>query len=705
MFIKEIELNNFRIYKGKNKITLLPSEDKNIVLVSGKNGFGKTTFLMSLVWCLYGKQMEKVDELYDKEIKEKGSYTKYIANSLNRKAQEEGETEFSVSITFSNVNIPDVTCKEITVKRSYNIIGSSTDKIEVLIDGYPNELIDDLTHENQKGEEIFIRDFILPIEIAKFFFFDAEKIVSLAEVSSIIQRKQLSKAYSEVLGIQKYEDLKANLEEKQDDYRKRSAKPEEKKELNQLHADLENNKEEIICLSNRIEELKDEKSSKEKEAEELQRRLIRDGEKMTLEELNRLKEEGSGLEQKKNGLQDQLRELFDLIPFALAGETVMEVSEQLTGEKSFNEQKYKQEDSNQKIVQIRQDIETEKQNINFVLDIRTQDFYEDQIKRLIKKYFFASEMELPANFKVLHDFSNSEANEFSQLLETLKHSFKDKFARINTEYSYIKNQLDSISRKIRDAEKIAEDEYINALRLKKEGLDQAIQHLEQKIEDLNQEVGELNAQKKMYGQRQELLRKKIDESSQYSDKEKKTKELIIKLQKFIALFKEQKKKSLEEKMLNNLDVLLHKKDFIKNVEVDINQLGDDIDINLINAHGKKIDRGSLSMGERQMYASALLHALVDESDIEFPVFIDSPMQKFDEQHAENIIKYFYPNVSKQVVIFPLINKELTEKEYLELKPKVNRTYLIHNLSTDSSVFVETTPEEFLSNYKEYYNAN
>ena len=55
MYIKDIELNNFRIYKGKNKISLLPSEDKNIILISGKNGFGKTTFLMSLVWCLYGK--------------------------------------------------------------------------------------------------------------------------------------------------------------------------------------------------------------------------------------------------------------------------------------------------------------------------------------------------------------------------------------------------------------------------------------------------------------------------------------------------------------------------------------------------------------------------------------------------------------------------------------------------------------------------
>ncbi|MEL6944709.1 MAG: AAA family ATPase, partial [Bacteroidota bacterium] len=49
MKIKELELNNFRIYKGQNSIQFDSFDDKNIVIVSGKNGFGKTTFLMSLV--------------------------------------------------------------------------------------------------------------------------------------------------------------------------------------------------------------------------------------------------------------------------------------------------------------------------------------------------------------------------------------------------------------------------------------------------------------------------------------------------------------------------------------------------------------------------------------------------------------------------------------------------------------------------------
>ena len=72
MVISKIELCNFRIYQGLNIIELTPEDSKNIFIVSGKNGFGKTTFLMSLVWCLYGRQMIEVDDIYQKEIQEQG---------------------------------------------------------------------------------------------------------------------------------------------------------------------------------------------------------------------------------------------------------------------------------------------------------------------------------------------------------------------------------------------------------------------------------------------------------------------------------------------------------------------------------------------------------------------------------------------------------------------------------------------------------
>lgn len=202
MYIKEVELNNFRIYKGVNRISLAPQKGKNIIIVSGQNGFGKTTFLMSLVWCLYGKNMEQVDTMYKKEIENKGNYTKYITDSMNRKSAEEGETEFSVSISFSEVNVQNVLC-DVVVKRCYNIVSGTSDKVEILISGQPQELIENLSQDNQKGEEIFIREFILPIAIAKFFFFDAEKITSLAEITQKDPTQRIKQSIFRSLGYSK----------------------------------------------------------------------------------------------------------------------------------------------------------------------------------------------------------------------------------------------------------------------------------------------------------------------------------------------------------------------------------------------------------------------------------------------------------------------------------------------------------------------
>lgn len=703
MFIKEIELNNFRIYKGVNKIELLPKDNKNIIVVSGKNGFGKTTFLMSLVWCLYGRQMEKVDELYQKEIGDKGGYGKYIGNSLNRLANAEGDTKFSVSVTFRDVKIPEITCNEIKITRSYDVKTSTNDKVEVLIDGFQNELIQDLTTDGkQDGEEIFIRDFILPIEIAKFFFFDAEKIVSLAEINSPEQRRLLSKAYTEVLGIKKYEDLKDQLENIQDEYRKKSAKPQERQEFNDIENDIKNKQISIDDIEAQIQELNQEKIEKQSESNEIQMKLIQEGNMMTLEQLNLLKNDENSLNEKISELQNDLKDLFDLIPFGLAGETLMDVSNQLSDEKNHRESKYKQEDVGEKTNQILGDIEIAKKEFNGFVDVKVRDFYELQIKNLIKKYFFSDIPELPATFVSLHDFSDSETNELNSLINNLKHTFKNIFTKLNDEYLRSKNELDSIRRKIRAAEKDAEDEYISNLREEKTRLDNRIFTIEKDIYDLGERTGAFKNEIKTLKQRQEELRKKIDDSRRYSEKDKKTQDLIHNLKDFIKDFKVTTKKKLEENILSELSILMHKKGFIKKVVVDINQAGDDVDINLYNSRDEKIDKGSLSMGERQMYASALLKALVDESDIEFPVFIDSPMQKFDKDHAENVIKEFYPNVSKQVILFPLIHKELTEGEFELLKPNISRAYIIRNLSTDASNFVESAPENLIKTYNELY---
>ena len=107
MFIKQIQLNNFRIYKGVQTISFEPDSDRNVYIISGNNGFGKTSFLTSLIWCLYGKNMQEVDDAYKTRILDAGGYKKYLQSCINTTAWSDYETSFGVSVLLSNVNSPN----------------------------------------------------------------------------------------------------------------------------------------------------------------------------------------------------------------------------------------------------------------------------------------------------------------------------------------------------------------------------------------------------------------------------------------------------------------------------------------------------------------------------------------------------------------------------------------------------------------------
>lgn len=694
MVIKEIELYNFRIYKGSNKIDLSSQDLKNIFIISGRNGFGKTTFLMSLVWCLYGKQMKDVDDLYKKEIEEQGGYSKYIVNSLNRLAKSEGDDSFSVSITFSDVNIPEVPYKEIVIKRSYSKT-SASEEVEVLIDGHPSELAKEVT------QEIFIRDFIMPIEIAKFFFFDAEKIVSLAEVNTTEQRKNLSKAYSEVLGIKKYEDIKNELEQLQLKLRQDSASASEKGQLKQLQAEVDSIDLEVNDKHKRIDEFKEKRSELNKESRDIQEKLIKAGSVITVEELQEFRKNEDILTTKQNELQNELKNSYDVIPFAIAGDKLLEVCNQLELELKHKSSQFKNDNEKDITNKILTDLLTIPRPKQIVIDHQIHEFYASAFKELIKKHIFSSNEQVDEDFRPLHEFSDSERNELYAVLNNIKLSFKESFKRISGDYNLTKNELNNIRKKIRNAEANQEDPIIANYRKEKDRLDKEIISIDNSIESLNREIGAHNALKVQKNHQIETLSKKLKVSEKNIEKDAIINRNILNLKNFIVKFKIKKKESLEEQILNGLNTLLHKKGFIKAVEVDI--IGEDIDIVLKNSRGEEIKKETLSKGEQQMYATALLRGLVEESDIQFPVFIDSPMQKFDEQHAENIVKYFYPKISDQVVIFPLINKELTEREFNYLKGNIAKTYLINNIHEDKSEFLVCEPDNFIRTYNRMYN--
>ena len=558
--------------------------------------------------------------------------------------------------------------------------------------------------EVAKEEEIFIRDYILPIEIAKFFFFDAEKIVSFAQINTPEQRRDLSLAYSQVLGIQKYEDLKNELVRIQDDYRKASAKPQEKREFNALIADIDFKESEIDRLSEEIVNLEDDRVIKRHNSAELQSKLIREGDMMSADELMKLNNRKTELDTVLREADDSLKDLYSLIPFGLAGGLMAELSSQLETEKAYKQNKLQLEGVNDKTDVILGDIEDAKRNLPFPIDIKARNFYESQIRQLIKKHFYnVSDESKFEHFSTLHDFSQGQVEEFMHIIVKIKES-KSSFENLINKYTKAKAELYTIERNIREAEKKAESDYVQNLRTRKENIDRQIDSIGEKIGKKQSEIETLKNQVIAHKKQKEILSKKINVSDQNRAVDNEATRLIHTIQKFLIRFKEEKKKALAKKLEAKLQSYLHKTNLVKNVIVDINGNGDDVDICLFGYDDKKIDNGILSMGERQMFASALLSALVDETEIEFPVFIDSPMQKFDPQHTKNVLTKFYPNVSKQVILFPLLKKELTEEEYQYIQPIVNKSYLINN-EKNGSHFVEVKPENLFEEYNNSEYAN
>ena len=699
MIIKSIELNNFRIYKGCHKIDLSVTDKENIVIISGKNGFGKTTFLMSLVWCLYGRQMCDVDEIYKREIENNGNYKKYIRNSLNHIASEEGSTTFSVAITFFNVTtIPEVTCNELKITRTYHTEGSQEENLEILIDGMESELVEEI------GKEIFIRDFIMPKEIAKFFFFDAEKIVSLAEIHTEEQQKELSKAYVEVLGIKQYQDLKEDLEGYLNKLKEETASYKDRTELERIGIDIEEKREENEEIQKQLQDLQENSSLLRYNISLLEEKLIKKGNIITEEEFNELRNRKEDLVKRVDNLQNELKTYFEIIPFAITGGLLIEVLEQVSNERKFINGSYdkdKVEEVSSKIIDDLINIE-KPNNIQISYDV--QQFYVENFKLLLKKYLGIEERQKEEIIEIIHNYSESEAADLRQFANNIKISFKEKLNSIHIDFIRAKNELNEINKKVRLAEEKSEDALARADREQKkkyqdeyDRLQQLIGAKRQKIQDNDNSILQQTKKANSISEKLELSKGNLAIGEEVG-------KTIQVLKSFIETFKKEKAESLEKRIEEGLAMLLHKRELVKKVEIKI--IGDVVDINLKSDKDRYLNKDTFSKGEQQMYATVLLKGLVEESNISFPVFIDSPMQKFDVDHSNSIVRYFYPKVSEQVIIFPLLKKEMTEDEYKLLLPNVSKTYLIRNENNVSSFQnVENKEDLFRVFEKEYQNAN
>ena len=73
----------------------------------------------------------------------------------------------------------------------------------------------------------------------------------------------------------------------------------------------------------------------------------------------------------------------------------------------------------------------------------------------------------------------------------------------------------------------------------------------------------------------------------------------------------------------------------------------------------------------------MIKAILKESIQSLPIFIDTPLGRLDDEHIKNILLYFYPDLSEQVVILST-NNEITPKRYNDISANVSKAYLLVN---------------------------
>ena len=628
MKIRDITLTNYRLYKGTNRLVFLTENKKNIYLVSGQNGFGKTTFLHSLLWCLYGRIMIDIDDSIRKDIAIRGGYNAFLQYNLNIELRQiidklgkeqitrikrqgyisddnelKALASYSVSIEFTDIFIPSIPCRSLRVTRSYDVI-LDKENVEIRIDGNINELSAEI------GSDVFINDFILNKDIARFFFFDSEKIVTLAETNTIEEKRKLASAYNEVLGVKKYEDLKKNLENLRLRFRKKSSDIDNRNKLNSL---LDKQTKLQAAINEQDQQIKNYEESLnllKKQNESYQISLLREGNGMTLDELNRLETVVDVTKKKDIEYKQKLKTFLEYAPFAISGKLFRATKEQLEYDYKIAKSAQNVSNQNNLIADITSDLLLTLSRIPIATDLSLQ--LQDNIQYVLNKY-----KGIESNEVQLINISKEEYQEFISVFNNITSTYKTEFERLADDYRKNKQTLERASRQIANMRNNESDLLIKEIRAQKNIVEKQIMEVEGNIRSLYESKGIITKDLATVNKLISELNKRVSLDDSDVKKDALAEQLIKELDAFLYSLKQEKKYSLEHRIRGTMNTLMHKEDFIGSVKVQI--IDDGIDIDLYSPNGELIRKDSLSKGEQQLYATSILKALVDESGIEFPV--------------------------------------------------------------------------------------
>lgn len=194
MLLKSMSLSNFRQFNGTQTITFSTDAERNVTVIMGENGSGKTTLAQAFTWCLYG----------DTDFDDQNVLNKVIAQDIGPS----GEAMVQVKLSMAHMGIDYVLTRE----QKYTT--DSTGNLK-----RPNNTTFKIQYKNADGQQDFVKDTevdlrmreILPKELAKYFFFDGERIGNMSKEIRKGKSKEFADAVKSLLGLSAFTEALDHL--------------------------------------------------------------------------------------------------------------------------------------------------------------------------------------------------------------------------------------------------------------------------------------------------------------------------------------------------------------------------------------------------------------------------------------------------------------------------------------------------------------
>ena len=184
MLLKSITLENFRQFRHESIDFAQGNDGKNVTIILGENGTGKSTFAQAFFWCMYGET----------EFSDKNMLNKIVAQDMTPNQ----EQKVKVTLKLRHGNVEYTLIREQAYHKDYSgkIKGDNT--------------IFDILRKDESGNSVPINKTrcegevksILPKELSRYFFFDGERIEKMSkDISSGRKATDFAEAVKGLLGL------------------------------------------------------------------------------------------------------------------------------------------------------------------------------------------------------------------------------------------------------------------------------------------------------------------------------------------------------------------------------------------------------------------------------------------------------------------------------------------------------------------------